>query len=127
MPRSAHIRSTESKILPSDITPQAIYQERRQWLQLMATGAAGAGLAAWAGREALAQTAGPGKLAKLPFRQLTEGLRERELLAGTGKRHSNLDFAEFDFHVFTKVRAAARERGIRRLRDSRGRTNTARL
>lgn len=45
-----------------------------------------------------------GKLAKLPFRQLTEGLRERELLAGTGRRHSNLDFAEFDFHVFTKVR-----------------------
>ncbi|WP_271008332.1 protein-methionine-sulfoxide reductase catalytic subunit MsrP [Paucibacter sp. B51] len=53
-------------ILASEITPQAVYQQRRHWLQLMASGAAGAGLAAWAGREALAQTAGPGKLAKLP-------------------------------------------------------------
>ncbi|WIV97084.1 protein-methionine-sulfoxide reductase catalytic subunit MsrP [Kinneretia aquatilis] len=53
-------------ILASEITPQAVYQQRRHWLQLMASGAAGAGLTAWAGREALAQTAGPGKLAKLP-------------------------------------------------------------
>ncbi|MCZ8074620.1 MAG: protein-methionine-sulfoxide reductase catalytic subunit MsrP [Paucibacter sp.] len=53
-------------ILASEITPQAVYQQRRHWLQLMSSGAAGAGLASWAGREALAQTAGPGKLAKLP-------------------------------------------------------------
>ncbi len=50
----------------SDITPRAAYEGRRGLLKLMATGAAGAALAGWAGREALAQTAPPGKLAKLP-------------------------------------------------------------
>ena len=50
-------------ILPSEITPQVIYEDRRNWLKLMAGGAAGVALAGWAGREALAQ--GGGKLAKL--------------------------------------------------------------
>jgi sulfoxide reductase catalytic subunit YedY len=54
-------------ISASEITPQTAYQERRQWLRLMASGAAGTALATWAGREAFAQTAaGGGKLAKLP-------------------------------------------------------------
>ncbi len=52
---------------PSEITPQGIYQGRRDLIKLMATGAAGAGLASWAGRQALAQTVPkPGKLAALP-------------------------------------------------------------
>jgi methionine sulfoxide reductase catalytic subunit len=50
----------------SEITPEAVYRQRRDLLKLMATGAAGAGLAAWAGRQALAQTARPNKLAPLP-------------------------------------------------------------
>ena len=50
----------------SEITPQAAYQNRRELMKLMATGAAGAALATWAGREALAQVAKPGKLAALP-------------------------------------------------------------
>ena len=51
----------------SDITPQGIYQGRRELIKLMATGAAGAALTTWAGREALAQSvAKPGKLAALP-------------------------------------------------------------
>jgi sulfoxide reductase catalytic subunit YedY len=50
----------------SEITPQGIYQGRRELIKLMATGAAGAALASWAGREALAQTQRPGKLAALP-------------------------------------------------------------
>ena len=51
----------------SDITPQNIYDQRRDLIKLMAGGAAGAALACWAGREALAQGAGkPGKLAALP-------------------------------------------------------------
>ncbi len=56
---------------PSEITPRAIYQERRDLMRWMASGAAGVGLAAWAGREALAQsaTARPGKLAPLPGRR----------------------------------------------------------
>ena len=45
----------------SEITPQAIYERRREFLKLMAAGAAGAGLAGWAGRQAHAQ----GRLAKL--------------------------------------------------------------
>ncbi|MDP3309622.1 MAG: protein-methionine-sulfoxide reductase catalytic subunit MsrP, partial [Polaromonas sp.] len=51
----------------SEITPRGIYQQRRDMLRLMAGGAAGAALAGWAGREALAQgVAKPGKLAALP-------------------------------------------------------------
>ena len=52
----------------SEITPRAVYEDRRRMLQWMAGGAAGAALATWAGREALAQSAGvprPGKLAAL--------------------------------------------------------------
>jgi methionine sulfoxide reductase catalytic subunit len=51
----------------SEITSPAVYQSRRELLRLMATGAAGAALASWAGREALAQTAvpRPGKLQSL--------------------------------------------------------------
>ena len=51
----------------SEITPKAVYAGRRDMMRMMAAGAAGATLAAWAGREAHAQTApAPGKLAKLP-------------------------------------------------------------
>ncbi len=55
--------------VPSDITPQGIYQDRRQLMRLMAGGAAGAVLASWAARDARAQmTARPGKLQALPGR-----------------------------------------------------------
>ncbi|CAN5917187.1 protein-methionine-sulfoxide reductase catalytic subunit MsrP [soil metagenome] len=50
----------------SEITPRSVYEGRRDLLKLMAGGAAGVALAGWASREAMAQTAGPGKLAKLP-------------------------------------------------------------
>ncbi len=50
----------------SEITPRAVYEDRRRVMKLLASGAAGGALAAWAGREALAQTAAPGKLAPLP-------------------------------------------------------------
>ena len=52
--------------LPSEITPRAAYEGRRDLLKHLAGGAAGAVLAAWAGRDALAQAARPGKLAPLP-------------------------------------------------------------
>ena len=56
--------------VPSEITTQGTYQGRRDMMKLMATGAAGAALASWAGREAMAQTttasfSKPGKLAAL--------------------------------------------------------------
>ncbi len=51
----------------SEITPQGVYQGRRDMVRLMATGAAGAAMAGWAGRQALAQAvAKPGKLTALP-------------------------------------------------------------
>ena len=51
--------------LSSEITPRAVYEDRRNMLRLLAGGAAGAALATWAGREALAVDARPGKLAAL--------------------------------------------------------------
>ncbi|MES2912345.1 MAG: molybdopterin-dependent oxidoreductase, partial [Pseudomonadota bacterium] len=51
----------------SEITPQGIYQGRRDMIRLMATGVAGVAAAGWAGRQAMAQTVPkPGKLAALP-------------------------------------------------------------
>ena len=50
----------------SEITPRAAYEQRRQWLKLLAAGAAGSTLAAWAARDARASTAAPGRLAPLP-------------------------------------------------------------
>jgi len=49
----------------SDITPQAVYEDRRRMMKLAAGGAAGTVLATWAGRQAMAQTAAPGKLPAL--------------------------------------------------------------
>ncbi len=50
----------------SDITPRAVYEQRRDWLRHMAAGAAGLALAGWASRDALGQAARPGKLPALP-------------------------------------------------------------
>ena len=64
-----HFLKDRGYALPSsEVTPQATYHSRRDLLKLLATGAAGATLTAWAAREALAQTATarPNKLAALP-------------------------------------------------------------
>ncbi|MCO5124540.1 MAG: protein-methionine-sulfoxide reductase catalytic subunit MsrP [Rhizobacter sp.] len=50
----------------SDITPRAVYEQRRALLRLAAGGAAGALLAGWAQRAAIAQVPAPGRLAALP-------------------------------------------------------------
>ena len=50
----------------SEITPRAVYESRRALLRQLAGGAAGAALAAWAARDALAAAKPPGKLAPLP-------------------------------------------------------------
>jgi sulfoxide reductase catalytic subunit YedY len=50
----------------SDITPLQVYQSRRDMMRLMASGVAGAALASWAARDALAQSwAPPGQMAAL--------------------------------------------------------------
>ena len=51
--------------IPSEITPRAIYEGRRDMLRLLGTAAAGTALAGWAARDAGAQTPPPGKLAAL--------------------------------------------------------------
>jgi sulfoxide reductase catalytic subunit YedY len=52
--------------IPSEVTPRAAYEQRRQWLKLVAAGAAGTALATWAERDARASNTAPGKLAALP-------------------------------------------------------------
>ena len=49
----------------SEITSAAVYRERRDLMRLMAGGVAGAALATWASRQALAQAQRPGKNAPL--------------------------------------------------------------
>jgi sulfoxide reductase catalytic subunit YedY len=66
-------RSSDSGFIhsqTSEITPQTLYLQRREWLKQVSTGVAGASLAAWAGRDAWAQMssetiARPGKLPAL--------------------------------------------------------------
>lgn len=66
---SSHPDSGMAHATPSEITPQQVYQQRRDVLRQMAAGAAGVTLSAWTGQEALAQSASvvkrPGKLAAL--------------------------------------------------------------
>ena len=51
---------------PSEITPRAVYEQRRDLLKMLAAGGSGLALAAWAARDARAQVATrPGKLAAL--------------------------------------------------------------
>jgi len=45
--------------IPSEITPRALVEGRRDWMKRLAAGALGAGLAGWAGREALAAEGAP--------------------------------------------------------------------
>lgn len=52
--------------LSSEITAPAVYHSRRAMIRQLAGGVAGAGLAAWASREAFAQSGLPGKNARLP-------------------------------------------------------------
>jgi methionine sulfoxide reductase catalytic subunit len=53
---------------PSEITPRAVYEQRRAFVKALAAGGAGSAMALWAQREALAQeglVARPGRLAPL--------------------------------------------------------------
>ena len=50
---------------PSEITPRASYERRRELLKLLGSGVAGTAMASWATRDAHAQTLRPGKLAAL--------------------------------------------------------------
>jgi len=83
--------------VPSEITPRAVYQDRRTLLKWMATGAAGAALATWAQREALAQQiAKPGKLPALPaVRSTAAGAVTMEKVTDYKDASSYNNFYEF--------------------------------
>lgn len=80
--------------VPSEITPQGVYQDRRQLMRLMAGGAAGAVLASWATRDARAQM--PGQGAKLVGRKSTvNGASTMEKLTEFKDASSYNNFYEF--------------------------------
>jgi len=82
--------------LASEITPRRVYEGRRAMLRLMAGGAAGAALAGWAGREALAQAAAPGKLAPLSgARSAVAGAQTMEKLTDYKDASTYNNFYEF--------------------------------
>ncbi|MFN3376294.1 MAG: protein-methionine-sulfoxide reductase catalytic subunit MsrP [Burkholderiaceae bacterium] len=82
--------------VPSEITPRAVYEQRRQMLRLMAGGAAGAALASWAARDALAATARPGKLTALAATASTlAGAQTVEKLTGYQDATTYNNFYEF--------------------------------
>ena len=81
---------------PSDITPRAIYEQRRDLIKLLAGGAAGAVLAGWAGRDAMAPPPRPGKLAALPgARSAVAGAVTMEKLTDYGDVTGYNNFYEF--------------------------------
>jgi len=82
--------------VPSEITPDVVYQQRRAMLRHLATGAAGAALASWSARQALAQTARPGKLAALPGgRSAVAGAATMEKLTDYKDASTYNNFYEF--------------------------------
>jgi sulfoxide reductase catalytic subunit YedY len=82
--------------LSSEITPRADYEGRRDLLKLMAGGAAGAALAAFASREALAQAERPNKLAPLPgAKSAVAGAQSMEKLTDYKDATSYNNYYEF--------------------------------
>ena len=80
----------------SEITPPSVYAGRRDLLKLVAAGAAGTTLAAWAGRDAFAQVVQPGKLGALAGARTTlAGATTTEKLTLHGDVTSYNNFYEF--------------------------------
>ena len=91
----------------SEITPRGAYESRRDLLKLLAGGAAGAMLAGWAGRDALAQTVRPNKLAALPgTRSAVAGALTMEKLTPYADVTSYNNYYEFGTDKADPVRTA---------------------
>ncbi|GAB4203042.1 MAG: protein-methionine-sulfoxide reductase catalytic subunit MsrP [Tibeticola sp.] len=94
--------------IPSEITPRALVENRRAWLTRMATGVAGAALASWAARDALAQAA-PGQLARLPaVKSTAAGASTMEKLTSYKDATSYNNFYEFGTDKSDPARLASR-------------------
>jgi len=80
----------------SEITPRGVYEGRRDMLKWLATGAAGAAMASWASRDALAQVSAPGKLAPLPsVKSTVPGAQTMEKLTDYKDATSYNNYYEF--------------------------------
>ena len=79
--------------LVSEVTPQALYEGRREWLRLMASGVAGAALASWASREALAQSADKTRLAAVKSKVAGAQVMDKPTRYEDATRYNN--FYEF--------------------------------
>ena len=78
----------------SEITPRSAYLNRRAWLQSLAMG--GAALSGWAGRDAMAQTTRPNKLAAFPgVRSTVAGAMVMDKPTAYGDVASYNNFYEF--------------------------------
>ncbi len=81
---------------PSEITPRAAYERRRDLIKRMAVGGVGMALGTWAGREAFAQTRRPGKLPALSgARSAVAGSATMEKLTAYDDITSYNNFYEF--------------------------------
>jgi sulfoxide reductase catalytic subunit YedY len=91
----------------ADITPQAVYQQRRDWLRAMAVGAVGAAAGSWATRPAWAQTARPGVLASLSASPSTvAGAMSMDKLTSYKDASSYNNFYEFGYDKADPARLA---------------------
>lgn len=80
----------------SEITPRGVYESRRDILKWLATGVAGAAMASWASRDALAQAAAPGKLPPLPgVKSTVAGAQTMEKLTDYKDATSYNNYYEF--------------------------------
>lgn len=80
----------------SEITPRSVYERRRELLKLIAVGGGGMALAAWAARDAQAQTARPGKLTALSaVRSSVAGAVTMDKLTPYGDVSTYNNFYEF--------------------------------
>ncbi|MFT3819189.1 MAG: protein-methionine-sulfoxide reductase catalytic subunit MsrP [Rubrivivax sp.] len=79
----------------SEITPRAVYESRRDWLRGAALAAAGSGLAAWAGRDALAQAPAPAGAALAGVRSTVSGAVTMEKITARKDATTYNNFYEF--------------------------------
>lgn len=93
---------------PSEITPRALVESRRSWLARLATGMAGAALASWAARDALAQVAS-GQRPPLPaVKSTVAGAATMEKLTSYKHASSYNNFYEFGTDKSDPARLASR-------------------
>jgi sulfoxide reductase catalytic subunit YedY len=104
------IRSSRSGFIHTqsqEITPQAVYLQRREILRDMAMGVVGLGAAGWAGRQAFAQTPRPGVLPALASSPSgLAGAVSMDKLTAYKDASSYNNFYEFGFDKSDPVRQA---------------------